>query len=42
MILIARTENKKVIYRGNIIKIVIIAIKKKIEGYEIEFLKENK
>lgn len=42
MILIARTENKRVIYQGNIIKIVIIAIKKKLEGYEIEFLKENK
>ena len=42
MILIARTENKKEIYQGNIIKIVIIAIKKKLEGYEIEFLKENK
>ena len=40
MILIARTENKKVIYQGNIIKIVVIAIKKKLKGYEIEFLKE--
>lgn len=42
MILIARTENEKIIYQGGIIKIVIIAIKKKLEGYEIEFLKENK
>lgn len=40
MILIARTENKKAIYQGSIIKIVVIAIKKKLEGYEIEFLKE--
>jgi len=40
MILIARTENKKEIYQGNIIKIVVTAIKKKLEGYEIEFLKE--
>lgn len=42
MILIAKTENEKIIYQGNIIKIVIIAIKKKLEGFEIEFLKENK
>lgn len=42
MILIVKTENKKIIYQGNIIKIVIIAIKKKLQGYEIEFLRENK
>ena len=41
MILIARTENEKIIYQGNIIKISLIALKKKLEGYEVEFLKED-
>lgn len=41
MILIASNENKKEIYQGNIIKIVVIAIKKKLEGYEVDFIKED-
>ena len=41
MILIAKNENRKVIYQGNIIKILLIALKKKLEGYEIEFIKEE-
>ena len=32
MILIARTENEKIIYQGNIIKILLIALKKKLVG----------
>ena len=41
MIVIARKNNKRIINQGNIFKMIIYAIKMKIKGYEVEFLKED-
>lgn len=41
MIVIARKKDKRIINQGNIIKMILYAIKMKIKGYSIEFLKEE-
>ena len=41
MIVIVRKNNKRIINQGNIFKMMIYAIKMKIKGYEVEFLKED-
>ncbi len=41
MTIIARKNNKRIINQGNAFKMIIYAIKMKLKGYEIEFLKED-
>ena len=41
MIVIARKNNKRIVNQGNIFNMIIYAIKMKIKGYEVEFLKED-
>lgn len=41
MIVIARKKNKRIINQGNLFKMIIYAIKMKLKGYSIAFLKEE-
>lgn len=41
MIVIARKNNKRIVNQDNIFKMIIYAIKMKLKGYEVEFLKED-
>ena len=41
MIVIARKKNKRIINQGNKLWMLLYAIKMKIKGYSIEFLKDG-